>query len=426
MSRRIRVITDLELEMEQVKATTTTVFETILSPLLPLLREQCAQLKDDANTYRLSLEPFVLNLVFAVLNNIKSISLLITEIDSSTVAREFGLIKVSKSMYSEAFVRYRAAIFQNVFVRLLERLNFLSIPELQLLGRLVCVDGSLIPAIQTMSWAEYKTSANALKINLAFELNRMIPVQIICADANTSERKMLAQLLEAGVTYIADRGYLSFKMIRQVIDKQAFFIFRMKSNWRYTIGETLEVSMPAKWQGFVHDVTDRKISFRNEEGVHRLVGFTALGEVYLILTNRFDLKTHEIIMLYAYRWQIELFFRCIKRTFNAIHLWSHERNGVESQFYLYLIVYLLLLSFKQQCALQDQSSGNHTSTDEQTRKCIQIDASESRTPPACGIVTLLGERLHRFWKIGLHWLTRVKNTLLMAFNRDTREILASP
>ena len=159
---------------------------------------------------------------------------------------------------------------------------------------------------------------------------------------------------------------------------------------------------------------------------HRLVSFTALGEVYLILTNRFDLKTHEIIMLYAYRWQIELFFRCIKRTFNAIHLWAHDRNGVEIQFYLYLIVYLLLLSFKQQCALEDQSPDNNTSTDEQTRKCIQIDTSESRTPPACGIVTLLGERLHRFWKIGLHWLTRVKNALLMTFNRDTREILASP
>jgi hypothetical protein len=410
--------------MEQVKVTTTTVFETILTPLLPLLREQCAQLKDDAYTYKLSLEPFVLNLVFAVLNNIKSISLLITEIDSSTVAREIGLIKVSKSMYSEAFVRYSAKIFQNLFVRLLERLNFLSIPELQLLGTLVCVDGSLIPAIQTMSWAKYKKSSNALKVHLAFNLNRMIPVQIISTDANTSERKMLAQFLEVGVTYIADRGYLSFQMIRQVIDKHAFFIFRMKSNWNYKIEQTLEVSIPAQWQGFVHEVTDRKISFCNEEGVHRLVSFTALGEVYFILTNRFDLKTHEIIMLYAYRWQIELFFRCIKRTFNAIHLWAHERNGVEIQFYLYLIVYLLLLSFKQQCALQDQSSGNNTSTDEQTRKCVQIDASESRTPPACGIVTLLGERLHRFWKIGLHWLTRVKNLLLMPFNRDTREILA--
>ncbi len=187
MSRWIRVITDLELDMKQVNATTATVFETILSPLLPLLRAQCAQLKDDASTYKLSLEPLVLNLVFAVLNKIKSISLLVTEIDSSAVAREVGLISVSKSMYSEAFVRYRATIFQNLFVRLLERLNFLRIPELELLGRLVCVDGSLIPAIQTMSWAKYKTSNNALKINLAFELNRMIPVQIISADANTSE-----------------------------------------------------------------------------------------------------------------------------------------------------------------------------------------------------------------------------------------------
>jgi len=412
--------------MGQVKVTTTTVFDTILAPLLPLLKEQCTQLKGDANTYKLSLAPFVLNLVFAVLNNVKSISLLITEIDSSTVAREIGLIKASRSMYSEAFVRYRATIFRNLFLRLLERLNFLSIPELQLLGNLVCVDGSLIPAVQTMSWAKYKKSANALKIHLALNLNRMIPVQIISTDANTSERTMLAQLLEAGVTYIADRGYLSFKMIRQAIDKQAFFIFRMKSNWKYTVEQTLDVCIPDKWQGFVHEVTDQKISFCNDEGVHRLVSFTALGEVYLILTNRFDLKTHEIIMLYAYRWQIELFFRCIKRTFNAIHLWAHERNGVEIQFYLYLIVYLLLLSFKQQCALQDQSPDNNTSTDEQTRKCIQIDTSESRTPPACGIVTLLGERLHRFWKIGLHWLTRVKNALLMTFNRDTREILASP
>lgn len=412
--------------MRQAKATTATVFEKILAPLLPLLREQCAQLKGDADTYKLWLEPFTLSLVFAALNKIKSISLLVTEIDSSAVAREFDLIKASRSMYSEAFSRYNAEIFRNIFHRLLERLNFLTIPELQLLGRLICVDGSLVPAIQSMAWAKYKSTANALKINVAFELNRMIPVQILTADANTSERKMLVQLLEAGATYIADRGYLSYKMIRQIIEKQAFFIFRMKCNWKYEIEQTLDSAIPEKWQGFVHEVTDQKIIFRNEDGVHRLVKFTALGEVYLILTNRMDLKTHEIIMLYAYRWQIELFFRCIKRTFNAIHLWAHERNGVEIQFYLYLIVYLLLLSFKQQSALQDQSPDDNTSTDEKTRKCTQIDASESRTPPACGIVTLLGEHLHRFWKIGLHWLVRVKNSLSMPFDRDARKMLSSP
>ena len=418
------MITDLELNVDPSKAT-PTVFNTILDPLLLLLRAQCAQRKDDATRYTLSLAPFVINLVFGVLNNIRSISLLVTEIGTSTVARELGLTKASKSMYSEAFVRYRATIFRRLFHCLLEQLNFLGIPELQLLGRLVCVDGSIIPAIKTMSWATYKKSTNALKVHVAFELNRMIPVQIISTDANTSERKILAQFLEAGVTYIADRGYISFRMLQQILAKNAFFIFRMKANWKYVIEQPLASSVPASWQNYIHGVTDQKISFCSADGVYRLVCFTALGEKYFILTNRFDLKTHEIILLYAYRWQIELFFRCIKRTFKAIHLWAHEPNGVEIQYYLYLIVYLLLLSLKQQSPQQKQATGQNRETDASTHTGNQVDPSQSRTPPACGIVTLLGKRLHRFWKLSLHWLTRVKNLLLAPFDQQTRAILAT-
>jgi hypothetical protein len=125
-----------------------------------------------------------------------------------------------------------------------------------------------------------------------------------------------------------------------------------------------------------------------------------------------SLKTYEVILLYAYRWQIELFFRGIKRTFKAIHLWSHEQNGIESQYYLYLIVYLLLLSFKQQCPPQQSATWNSTPTGASTHTCIEVAPSPSRTPPACGIVTLLGKRLHRFWKISLQWLTSIKNLLL--------------
>jgi len=61
----------------------------------------------------------------------------------------------------------------------------------------------------TMDWATYKSTSNALKMHLAFELNRMIPVQFISTDANGCEKKALMEMLEAGVTYIADRGYVS-------------------------------------------------------------------------------------------------------------------------------------------------------------------------------------------------------------------------
>jgi hypothetical protein len=84
----------------------------------------------------------------------------------------------------------------------------------------------------------------------------------------------------------------------------------------------------------------------------------------------------------------------------------------------------LLLSFKQQCPPQEQATCGNTPADESEYTGIEVAPSQqSRTPPACGIVTLLGKRLHRFWKIGPHWLTRVKNLLLAPFDRETRAIL---
>jgi hypothetical protein len=62
-------------------------------------------------------------------------------------------------------------------------MNFLEIPEIQALGRFCCVDGSVFPAIITMTWAVYQQKRNAIKLHLAFELNRMIPAQFLSTEA---------------------------------------------------------------------------------------------------------------------------------------------------------------------------------------------------------------------------------------------------
>ena len=175
--------------------------------------------------------------------------------------------------------------------------------------------------------------------------------------------------------------------------------------------------IPPQWSAYVSQVTDCKITFANDkrQGIYRLVTFLALGETYFIVTNRFDLKTHEVIMLYAYRWQVELFFRFIKRTFNALHLWSHDPKGIEIHFHCYLIAYLLLLYFNQNCEIQDNDSSDNPQSDEQRAPQTGPDLPESRIPPACGVVSLLGARLKRYWKIGIHWLTTVRNLLLQPF-----------
>ena len=168
-------------------------------------------------------------------------------------------------MYSEAFGRYDFRIFQRMFLGLLETLTFLEIPELQALGRFILVDGSVFPAFSNMNWATYKSDSQALKMHLAFELNRMIPVQFINTDGNGNERKMLLEFLEPSVTYIADRGYVSFNLFKQITEKQAFFIIRITSAIKTTVTESLVVVIPENWQGYFTEISDEIICLTNEK-----------------------------------------------------------------------------------------------------------------------------------------------------------------
>jgi hypothetical protein len=399
-----------------------TVFEKIISPLLPLLKKEADAIKNDANLYKLSLFFFSINLLYGIVKRTKSIRLLITEIKTTSDQLNFDLVQASSSMYSEAFSRYDPALFKRIFYQLIEKLNFMEIGELSSLGRFLCIDGSIFPAFQTMEWAHYKKTANALKIHMAFELNRMLPVSFITTDANASEKKALLMMLEAGVTYIADRGYMSFSLFNQISSKSAFFIIRVKKRLVYTLHEELSFEIPLQWQPYLSKVTDYKITCDNdkENQLYRLITFVVNDETYFLMTNRFDLKTHEIIMLYAYRWQVELLFRCIKRTFGSLHLWSHEPKGVEIHFYIYLIAYVLLLHFKQTCEAQKEELNCYKNDLKNNDKPQGKQHEQSRTPPECGMVTILNTYLKNYWKLGIHWLTAVKN---LAGNFFTKELL---
>jgi len=403
------------------KLDSCTVFEKIISPLLPLLKEEADAIKNDANTYKLSLLFFSINLLYGIVKMTKSLRLLITEIKTTQDKPvNFELIQASSSMYSEAFSRYDPAIFRRIFYKLIEKLKFMEVAELKNLGRFLCVDGSIFPAFQTMEWAHYKKTANALKIHLAFELNRMLPVSFITTDANSSEKKALLMMLETGVTYIADRGYMSFSLFSKISAGSAFFIIRVKQSLLYTLQEDLSFEIPLQWQPYLSKVTDCKLTCNNdkENRLYRLITFVVNEETYFIMTNRFDLKTHEIIMLYAYRWQVELLFHCIKRTFGALHLWSHDSKGIQIHFYIYLIAYVLLLNFKQNCEIQKEELNFHENdfSDNDTQQGKQQE--QLRTPPACGMVSILNGYLKNYWKLGIHWLSAVRNLAGRLFTKE--------
>jgi hypothetical protein len=405
-------------------------FEKIIEPVIPLIKKEGSLLRNDEKLYKLSLYYFMVSLMYAVINKTKSIRLLITEIKTNLDLKKLGFVLASPSMYSEAFSRYKPEIFERIFSKLIEIVDIKDIPEIKTLGRFILFDGSLFPAFKDMAWAKYTSKCQALKMHLAYELNRMIPVQFISSEANYSERKVLMELLEAGVTYIMDRGYLAFKIFQQITEKKAFFITRIRYNVKASVQTVLEVDIPESWNFHLSEITDAMVIFSGDQSktTYRLVCFYVFGEWYRITTNRFDLKTSEIIILYAYRWQVELFFRCIKRLLDALHLWNHEPNGVKTQFYIYLIVYVLLIHFKQTLikdnesqkgvaqSLRDSSSKkrNHS------RKTIN-----SRLPKEYSLVSFLGFKLKKMWKISIHWLTCIKNLLLRPMTDEHRDIILS-
>ena len=405
-------------------------FEKIIEPVILLIKEEQNRLKNDEKLYKLSLYYFMVSLIYAVINKTQSIRLLITEIKTNPDLKKLGFVLASPSMYSEAFSRYKPEVFQRIFAKLIEIIEIKDIPEIRTLGRFILFDGSLFPAFKNMEWAKYTSQCQALKMHLAYELNRMIPVQFISSEANYSERKVFMELLEAGVTYITDRGYPAFDIFQQVTEKQAFFITRIRYNMRASIQTVLEVNIPESWNFYLSEVTDALVIFSGDKSkvTYRLVCFYVLGEWYRITTNRLDLKTSEIIILYAYRWQVELFFRCIKRTLDALHLWNHEPNGVKIQFYIYLIVYVLLIYFKQTLVKEQESQKEalRVLKDSSSKKEDHLrKTGSSRLPVEYSLVSFLGSKLKKLWKISIHWLICIKNLLLHPMTDEHRDIILS-
>ncbi len=418
--------------MNQDTPVSPRVFDKLFADILPLIDEEARKLQDDAKNYKLSFRPFTLNLLYGIIMGIKSISLLVTHIRTSSHTAALGLVKTSKSMYSEAFDRYAVSIYRRIFYNLLERLNFLEIPELKALGVFHLVDGSVFPAICSMVWASYKKNVKAIKLHLAFDLNRMIPSQFISTPANTSEKQTLLKMLEAGITYICDRGYVCFKLFHKICKAEADFIIRGKSNHVYQVIEELVVEIPETWAAFVQDVSDVKVTFTNDSynGIYRLVSFTILETSFVLITSRFDLTTAQVILLYAYRCQVELVFRFLKRTLNGIHLMSLSPWGIEIQFTLFMIAYLLLLAFKQDCQQTAEPEPLNQRHESQTSEAVeqsdepQSESVDKKSSDILGstvihdayeFMTLLGERLEKYWKIGIHCLTAIRNLLLAPF-----------
>jgi len=372
-----------------------TIFEEITSPLKQILEVKGKEIDRKSDSKKMFFADFILKLIYANVMGINSLQALIIDLKTSKVATNLGLSPTPYSTFRDGFSRFEKKFVQQIFQSLLKSIRYLSIPSIDELGLFQLVDGSIFPTISSMNWATYKKNKNGIKLHLSFELNRMIPTEFLATSANSSERSFLLSILKIGVTYIADRGYFSFTVGHKIKKAEAFFIMRIKENLKINIVKSLNISSLDKMPKCFEHITDEIIQFTNDKfnEEYRLITFVVLQSKFLICTNRMDLTTLQIIIL-----------------INGIHLFNNSENGVTIHFHILMIVVLLELRLKQLCMNFAQFTDDTNTNDAQYVKNIEQFIQYWDYNPSLWIQSITN-KFQKYWKIGKHWLIKLRNVI---------------
>lgn len=301
-----------------------------------------------------------------------------------------------------------------------------------MLGQAYAVDGSEFPLINGMTLPKSNDVLQKVKLHLKFSLNQMVAVDFLLSLQETSERKALRRFLQKGATYVLDRGSMAFALLRDVIHAQAFVVMRAYQNIVVETVTELPVQVPAYVQQHWSAISDRIVRSEHDDAqglVFRLIEFTVGPTSYKRLTNRSDLTTFQVMLLYAYRWQIELIFRFFKHTMDGQNVISLYPWGIENYFAGMFLTAILHLYFKQDClqdggyrAPGDQELVQDALSDDETVSTSSDAARPTHQPLIAHFMDTANQKLALFWKLPKHWLATLADYLHRPFTSQVVQI----
>jgi hypothetical protein len=167
----------------------------------------------------------------------------------------------------------------------------------------------------------------------------------------------------AGQTLVIDLGYYSHERFTRLLAAGVHLVTRRHPQATVTVEDDrpIQPALPACDGGRITVVADQRITLgspNNRAGAVlpglRLVTADVLPRVktghrtptprrYEILTDRWDLTAAEVIQVYLWRWQIELFLRWLKGHLHLPRLLGYSENAVELSVWLAILVHLLTL-----------------------------------------------------------------------------------
>jgi hypothetical protein len=186
------------------------------------------------------------------------------------------------------------------------------------------------------------------KAGLVFDPDAGAPLRIVCRAGQSNDAEYLEALVPpqeniAGQVLVFDRGFRKYAFFDEIITRKADFITRACAQVHYeaVAGIPLDPEQP-------QIIADERIilgcpqHYQLEHQVRRIV-LRRDDETCVFLTSCFDLSAAEVAATYARRWEIETFFRWLKRVLNCQRPLAYSTQATAHTIYSVLVAYLLFL-----------------------------------------------------------------------------------
>jgi hypothetical protein len=191
-----------------------------------------------------------------------------------------------------------------------------------------------------------------LKIHAKMPLGGFVPDLVHITEAACNDKSFLGQLeVEKGDIYVYDKGYVNYQRWGEWTRKGAYYVTRLNENADYEVlcGQPNHISQYADG-GIISDqeilldpsgsaIRARLIVWKDPESAH----------VLKFVSNMFSYRDSTIILLYKYRWNIEVLFKRLKQNFELGYFFSDSSEGIKTQIWIALIANLLFSVIHRQC-----------------------------------------------------------------------------
>jgi Transposase DDE domain len=192
-------------------------------------------------------------------------------------------------------------------------------------------------------WSVCGGHAAGVRVHFGYELASHIPDMLCLTQTDVNDNMALGQLCEkdptpfAGWTLVMDLGYYGHKQFERLRQWDIHFLSKLHPQALYEVTERLQVTQKRGWTPQDDEVVADEIitlgSPNNRRGavleqIRLVTSRTPDGRICRLITDRHDLAAWEVAALYRRRWQIELFFRWLKRQLGAVRPLGYSKEAI--------------------------------------------------------------------------------------------------